>query len=644
MDTIRRAVLCGRCQTIFSGISPREYYEDIVAGGWRSHHESYESLLEAVQQRCSICVLLWENIKSQELKNPEEKSRLRGTRYWIKHSHDVVEVIIHTEQIKMWLTEDIRFKLIPWQENWQNLQLAPLSANTASPQTLEVASEWLRTCLDHHDVCKRRAQSSKFTPTRLLDVGLESDQQWKLHLSAKEEQTTPYMTLSHCWGKSQFLKLEQSTLDAFCKGMPVSALPQTFRDAIEVARRCSVRYIWIDSLCIMQDSDDDWRKEASKMQMVYASSLCNIAASDATGAEEGIFRARDPRYVESFIIRPQWEDCPPTDYLVCDKTAASHNLFNAPLVQRGWVLQERVLALRSLHFTKNQIFWQCRELSASENFPRDTLLGQFYPDLRLLDEITPTKEVKMAPEIFELWTHIVSEYSGCQLSFSKDKMIAICGVAHELRRTTGDEYIVGLWRSRFCQSLCWYISKEDAPNNDAPKYRAPSWSWASTDRKITYSYREEDNNTSLAVLGCHILPDGDGIGGDLADAHIILRGHITEVTVRAAGMGIDLYMGSENVRILENQILDEDGVGGNSMLRFDRALDGNKQCLFLSLQRSVDEVLRGEDAYPATRGLILERISGADDVYRRLGFFIVHSYRGSGLLFRTGGEKTFKLI
>jgi len=149
-----------------------------------------------------------------------------------------------------------------------------------------------------------------------------------------------YMTLSHCWGSAEFIRLLMSNMEEFRRGRPISSLPQNFRDAIAVTRRFSIRYLWIDSLCIIQDSVTDWKSESSMMRDVYANSVCNIAAAASQNPYQGLFRTR--RLDEILrIVEAHWADRPKLSLLVNMDEGEYWlaQLDSAPLLRRGWVIQ-----------------------------------------------------------------------------------------------------------------------------------------------------------------------------------------------------------------------------------------------------------------------------------------------------------------
>jgi hypothetical protein len=175
----------------------------------------------------------------------------------------------------------------------------------------------------------------------LLDIGVEGDPKWKLVMSSGlESSKTEYMTLSYRWDTNPKILLKSSTMDKFCHGQPISALPRTFQDFIVVARRFTVRYIWIDSLCIIQDSYDDWQRESVKMQLVYANACCSIAASASADSEEGLFRSRRPKFIRPGLVKKlSLSTFDYEDYYVYDDSYVQRQLFSGPIHKRGWVFQ-----------------------------------------------------------------------------------------------------------------------------------------------------------------------------------------------------------------------------------------------------------------------------------------------------------------
>jgi hypothetical protein len=202
-------------------------------------------------------------------------------------------------------------------------------------------------------------------PSRLLDLGLPSQPQLRLWLTNKTSHRSPYMTLSHCWAQLQIKRLETTNLQSLCEGITLSELPKTFQDAIKFTRASGVRYLWIDSLCIVQDAISDWQTESAVMGDVYKNAICNIAATAAPDGRFGCFFERDPELVvpcrvHSKSFPKQGSDC--DLFELVPNAIWAPNVDNAPLNSRSWVMQERFLSPRIVHCGKNQLFWECREL------------------------------------------------------------------------------------------------------------------------------------------------------------------------------------------------------------------------------------------------------------------------------------------
>jgi hypothetical protein len=155
------------------------------------------------------------------------------------------------------------------------------SSAPASPECFILAKKWLRQCLESHEACAQRHLGTRLLPTRVIDVrsGIGSDGQ-RLYLTNR--QPGEWLTLSWCWGSTSPLKTILATLDSHIANIPSDDLPPLFMDAINITRRLGYQYLWVDSLCIIQDSKLDWQTEAANMGTIYKESVLNIVA-------EGVF-------------------------------------------------------------------------------------------------------------------------------------------------------------------------------------------------------------------------------------------------------------------------------------------------------------------------------------------------------------------
>jgi len=222
---------------------------------------------------------------------------------------------------------------------------SPPSSHTWTIREVSIARAWLSSCMSEHDICQHdieKGRSSKL-PTRLVYITHNGT---ALTACLCETATLPtcndhrYLTLSHCWGTKKFLTLTYQNYKEFTEAIPISDADfnQTFRDAFQVTFDLGYHYIWIDSLCIIQDpnSTTDWENECPHIGDYYTNSDCNISASASTGTK-GLFGKRD---LETYA--------PPKvpgneSYLLFDVYKHLAELRNAPVLRRGWVMQENAL-------------------------------------------------------------------------------------------------------------------------------------------------------------------------------------------------------------------------------------------------------------------------------------------------------------
>jgi Heterokaryon incompatibility protein (HET) len=165
-----------------------------------------------------------------------------------------------------------------------------------------------------------------------------------------------YVTLSYCWGGSSFVKLISANLESLRQEMPTSVLPKTFQEALHVTRRLGCGLLWIESLCVLQDSPSDWYKESSGMADIYSNAVCSNIATGSWNPHKGLFRDRDPTVIAPFTFQTDWKDEASHLLVTTDVDAYSHQTGSAPIAFRAWLLQERLLPQRLLHLRSEQIF------------------------------------------------------------------------------------------------------------------------------------------------------------------------------------------------------------------------------------------------------------------------------------------------
>ena len=409
-----------------------------------------------------------------------------------------------------------------------------------------LAKGWLSECLSHHTRCKHVTSVEDYYPTRLIDVRVNnSDSELRLCSTNNGASREPYMTLSHCWGKAQFLRLTSLTHDRLQQGFVLAELPPTFRDAIMVTRALGVNFLWIDALCIIQDSIVDWQHEATMMSQVYSKSICNISALDAKDSTGGLFLDRETSNIPycTFIARRKFQR--KRFYELAYNDFWSDSVQYAPLTRRAWVLQERLLAPRVLHFGRRQLLWECNELRSCEIYPKgmpatnpimDIPTSDKFLKVSLITVLQGGSDNASTSQMHGVWNDIVQHYTKCSLTMSKDKLVAISGIAKRLQPLFKTEYLAGLWRDDLLRQLLWHVdfhqgNRRYLAGEKRPEYRAPSWSWASIDAPIGHSDIRPEIVHMATITEAHVTPVTEDATGQVADGYVRLRAPLFPVNV-----------------------------------------------------------------------------------------------------------------
>ncbi|KIW27878.1 uncharacterized protein PV07_07576 [Cladophialophora immunda] len=427
-----------------------------------------------------------------------------------------------------------------------HLQTTPRSPTTSASEVFDLAREWVEVCARTHAKCQT-ASSTQWYPTRLIDLRAtvpEAETEMVRLVSQKEAEKRDdqppfegkYVTLSHRWGQIEIPKLRQYNRAEFQTAIPWRNLPTTFQHAMQFARELGVRWIWIDALCIIQGDEQDWLFESSHMDKVYAFSYCNISATAAMDGSRGLFNNRDARrkWFDTVSLRTQdlsGDGQKVVECTISDLSFWDEYVDNAPVNRRSWVFQERLLAPRVLHWCKDQIAFECRELDRAECRPEglphlqmkagqlidqarlkamDREVGRRLRELRLAGthSSSRSKELNWMVEaidpklyLYEVWKRMVEVYTKMELTDERDRLIALSGIARMMTRIlrldgSEDQYLAGMWQNYLASQLLWYVNDAEEEGqtaqplqNTRPElYRAPSFSWASveTPRGVTF--------------------------------------------------------------------------------------------------------------------------------------------------------------
>jgi hypothetical protein len=333
-----------------------------------------------------------------------------------------------------------------------------------------------------------------------------------------------YIALSHCWGGDVVGKLTTKNYAALRRRIfeGPDSLPQTFIDAIKITREMGLRHLWIDSLCILQDSPSDWAGESPTMGQVFSSAHCVIAATASENSRGGCFRDRPSFYTDVSLLHSDVESiCHISTPRPSTRTFFGTRVETAPLTKRAWAFQERLLSRRVVHFCSDVILFECNTVQASEFHPKgigyeteqyeihDGKLVAWLKDrvssltgrsvragdstrakrgirgaLDVLKSLGPASGHRFAEsvEFCKRWFDIVAAYTEGALTRQTDKLIALSGVAELVQRQGRAPYLAGLWETGvLALQLLWVVRE---PLDEQPLYCAPSWSWASVNGLI----------------------------------------------------------------------------------------------------------------------------------------------------------------
>lgn len=543
----------------------------------------------------------------------------------------------------------------------------PIAEDPRNKTTLGLIKKWIKTCEDGHDKCQMgytreetrfagptddegtrlRAKYNKkdcALPTRVIDVFASED-----GVRLVESQTIGgrgcYIALSHVWGKVAHFKTERLSYEAHKDKIPLPNLPQTFQDAVIITRDLGIRYLWIDSLCIIQDSALDWEQEASRMASVYMNAYVTISATSAADSNGGCLNRR--QFPPSIVVLPYVVPetaIPDGTWTIHNRTTSwDDHVRKSVLATRAWTLQEKQLARRTLHYAADQVSFECKTGFEFETQRPGQTVGEqtFYFQMlywtivsfRSADQ-TAVKGL-IAGLVNRTWSRVIEDYSLRKLTFEKDKLPAVAGLAQYASQLTLDRYHFGLWETQLDLGLLW----RTAPYEDASECRgrvegrAPTWSWASVDGRVYF-----------ASNGDKPIEQGHTTGSALDVVGVTLDGRLTvesrTLTLRLGKLGIQGQWDWDQWIAVYKRTPRNPLLGGHDRVRSDdcswfgfAAMDEDKmRCDEEGRQRVVEALLvtRGtiktldgedpsDDPFKKTCFVLFLEESGVKDTYRRIG-------------------------
>ncbi|KAL3294621.1 HET-domain-containing protein [Colletotrichum asianum] len=465
---------------------------------------------------------------------------------------------------------------------------SPRLPDQGSREQFALLKEWIRSCDDDpsHERCRQGKYLSVATvPTRLIDV-----QDGLRLVTSLSDKTTKYVALSHCWGKledNQRFCLFKDNIDQFHASITFDLLPQNFKDAVIVTRGLGLQYLWIDSVCIVQDDAKDWQIESAKMEEVFSSAYVTLSAVSATSSLEGFLGERSTRA----YIQLETENHQPL-YVSPSIDDFHHDVELGDISKRGWVLQERALSRRSIYYTSTQVYWECGAGVRCETMRRlynskAAFLGDPNFPLSALHHYRDGKEI-LIQDLYE-------RYSALAFSHASDRSVAILGLEKRLARALETQASYGLFAKYLHRGLLWKRNQpEPMKRIQQPAGRqVPSWSWISKEGVIKYvdlkSERVEWTNelegiftrASISELNAPSSRKNDSFPSDMEVFSFGLNMKKEELTLHATFdesdgldhhglrcviIGRERYDNSREVRRLHCLVIQEAGSIGNGYI------------------------------------------------------------------------------
>ncbi|KDR84391.1 hypothetical protein GALMADRAFT_711074 [Galerina marginata CBS 339.88] len=539
-----------------------------------AHHETYADLRDSAANGCEFCAfsrttILEHYAQSLRCSTAEaEQFHIERDSFDAASNRDFSGFEVGLSHVRtrrdnvgvrgLWLGRSLRGDHIGWLKD-----VAPAFVHMSVPSDdpmnrfigrkisalpdICVGKSWIDECSKNHKSCGTTVTPE--LPTRVLDVGMPNGTtEPRLILSLG--QAALYATLSYCWGGQVPLVTTSESLNQHLSCLPFATLPQTFKDAVTVTRQLGLQYLWIDALCILQDSTQDWEQQCALIPRIYRDSTVTISAVAAPISGAGFLGPRRPLltgqlHIENDYINQNGE----LSYWGPDENAQSGPIpEDSQMKTRGWVFQERLLSRRVLYFGRKQMYWECY------THVRYECLSRPFTDWQLIRgevekvsfQLRDTKN-----DWPDYWLEVVETYSKLNLTFRKDKLPALSGVASEMQKIFRGKYMAGLWLNNIAQEMCWYTPYKDlerpkTASADLPlPYVAPTWSWASAEHGIKF-HKSESFRADIETLFAESATSKDNPFGEVQSASLKLRGRIIDAKILKTGVNLKSKFASFN--------------------------------------------------------------------------------------------------
>ncbi|RDL31806.1 uncharacterized protein BP5553_09208 [Venustampulla echinocandica] len=476
-----------------------------------------EALFRSFDNGCSICSLFWKvYIQAGNLGPVHYVSTWSGNKgafgvYLIKKRvEDGNEVAGETVAVVVLAADGERSPSpFPW---LPNVIKSPF--NRSQLRDIQMLSAWINDCQANHPSCQQSMHPK--LPTRIIDVGSGTAQPF---LKITHGEVGRYIALSHRWGaldsQLKMLITKRENIEDFCRMIPFESFPLTFRHAIEVSRSLGIQYLWIDSLCIVQDDLQDWEIEAARMGDIYENAYATLFAERANHCDDGLFQTVEDKSIATDWVREIESRNPQTNDQYWILASFRHSyypnslspeeafcLVDKPISQlqsRGWIMQEEILSRRKICFSRTELHWQCRSMSRCECGLKSLADERFTNDLTRNLLLTQRGDGSVTrglsasgsnagrtTDLNKSWKKLIGIYSRRTFTYERDRLSALAGAASKLGRSS-QNYLAGIWREDAGDQLLWRgWNRNGAPCGRHEAYYAPTWSWASLRGGISF--------------------------------------------------------------------------------------------------------------------------------------------------------------
>ena len=413
-------------------------------------------------------------------------------------------------------------------------------------------------------------------PARVIDVGdLNGPLEPFLHDYSSSD--GPYVALSHCWDTLDIITTTKDNLLEHKDGIPWHRISKTFRDAVQITRNIEVRYLWIDSLCIIQDDHQDWDRESPKMGYIYKNSILNLAAASSQNGDGGCLPLRALEVAMSIPYDLDKASVACRIYVRDPLKDFQETVYGSPLNKRAWVQQEILLSRRTLYCAQDQMHWKCYEAAESEDGTNlaslDSRQHRSKSALSFDDLFSSSLTERDDESVYTKWYRVVRLYTSCKMTKATDKLPAISGLANLVAKRSGDQYLAGLWLKDLAFGLLWSPSRGDAPRlTRPPSWRAPSWSWAALDGRVKFGHHaflslRKTQQSCLDILEASVALSGVNPYDMVSSGHLLVAGRLVQLEYETLTESLDYF--NSILPSMQDPLYDEGQECGYAM--FDEA-------------------------------------------------------------------------